>query len=92
MGNIVSRMIEKHPGLSGVWQVSSKPISKYELLKLINDKFGLGITIEPSDEVHCDRSLDSSKFTKETGYKAPSWESMIESILKDETMYEGVKT
>lgn len=92
MGNIVRKLIEEHKDLSGVWQVASQPISKFELLNIINDKFKLDIDVVPCDDFFCDRSLDGSQFTNETGYKAPSWESMIESILKDEAMYEGVKT
>ncbi|MDO9538338.1 MAG: SDR family oxidoreductase [Thermoplasmata archaeon] len=90
MANIVNDIITNHPELSGVWQVASKPISKYELLQIINIKFNLDINIEPDDDIICDRSLDGSKFSAETGYKAPSWQSMIEAI-SDDNMYTDVK-
>jgi dTDP-4-dehydrorhamnose reductase len=92
MGNIVNNIISNHPKLSGVWQVASQPISKFELLNIINDKFNLDAKIEPFDDFFCNRSLDGSKFSMKTGYDAPSWESMIDAISQDENIYADVKT
>jgi dTDP-4-dehydrorhamnose reductase len=92
MVNIVNMIIENHRDLSGVWQVASNPISKYELLKIINHKCHLKIKIEPSDDYVCDRSLDGSEFSKKAGYIAPSWEQMIEDLSNDKCeIYDKIK-
>jgi dTDP-4-dehydrorhamnose reductase len=63
-----------------VLQIASDPINKFDLLNLIGDVYGKKINIEPSDRVRIDRSLNGSKFTELTGYVAPSWRSMIETM------------
>ena len=88
----IARMIEKtvteRPDITGLWHVSSNPVSKLELLTMIRDAWGLDIAIEPFDDSPCDRSLDSSRFFKETGFERPSWEYMISRLVEDETPYE----
>lgn len=88
MAEILADLIEKQPNLHGVWQISSQPINKYELIKLINESFDAKIEIEPFDDFYCDRSLDSSRFRAETGFKPPSWHEMIERMANDPTPYE----
>jgi dTDP-4-dehydrorhamnose reductase len=88
LAEIITEVIEKHPELSGLYQVSSEPIDKYSLLCLIRDSFGLDIEIEPDYEVNINRSLDSSKFRKTTGFKPPTWQQMIEELAKDPTPYD----
>ena len=83
MSRIVSTVIDKHPGLHGVCQVASSPISKFDLLSLINDRIDLGITIEPDYSFKCDRSLDGSEFNKATGYQPPSWPQMVDELAED---------
>ena len=62
---------------SGLYQVSSNPISKYDLIGLIAKIYHKKIKIEPSDHLLIDRSLDGSKFSKITNYTAPSWSDQI---------------
>ena len=83
MAAVVRRVLESHPGLAGVWQVSADPIDKCSLLELVNRVYGLGIRIEPELDFQCDRRLDSSRFRQATGWVPPSWESMIESMRAD---------
>lgn len=76
-------IIEKHIALKGLYHISSEPISKYDLLSLINRIFELNVEIEKDDNFVCDRSLDSSKFREETHYSPPSWEQMIKDLAED---------
>ena len=69
-----------HEDLSGLYHVSSKPISKYDLLNLIKKIYQKTITIEPSDEVKIDRSLNSKKFLQASNIQVSEWEIMIESM------------
>lgn len=83
MSRIVDFIIKNHPDLFGVWQVASKPISKYDLLNMINSKLKLGITVHPDDSFHCDRSLNGDSFYERTGYTPPSWDEMIDKLSKE---------
>ncbi len=80
MARIIELLLLKFPAASGVYQVSSDPINKYDLLCLIRKKLGHEIEIIPDEDFYCDRSLDSSRFRKEFDYQPPSWESMIEEL------------
>ena len=88
---IIAAVISDYPKLQGLYHISSDPINKYELLKLINEKFKSGIKIEPETEFVIDRSLNSSKFRSTTGYAPPDWEKMIEMMANDPTPYDDWK-
>jgi dTDP-4-dehydrorhamnose reductase len=88
LASIIVKVVEHHPELAGVYQVSSSPISKYELLCLLREAFGLDIEIEPSPEVQIDRTLDSSRFRAVTGFTPPTWPEMIREMALDPTPYE----
>ncbi len=66
--------------LTGLYHVASEPISKYDLLGLINERLELGVEIEPDDTVHCDRSLDSTRWRAATGFASPPWSEMMQDI------------
>ncbi len=83
MSRIVSMVLDRHPYLHGVWQVASEPISKFNLLSLINEKMNLCINIEPDFTFACNRSLDGKRFAELTGYKAPSWVEMIDELVNE---------
>lgn len=80
MSRVIEKMLLEYPDASGVYQVSSDPINKFELLLLIREKLGLNIEIIPDDVFCCDRSLDSSRFRKEFNYTPPTWPAMIEEL------------
>jgi len=88
MARIIADVLERHPDLHGVWQVSSDPISKYDLLGLVNKTYGLGIKIQPNTDFKCDRSLDSTRFRTATGFRPPTWPEMIHEMYQDPTPYE----
>ncbi len=79
---VLEDLLLRHRDASGIYHLSSSPISKHDLLVRFNDALGLGITIVPDDDFHCDRSLDSTRFRQAFGYVPPSWDDMI-SDLKD---------
>lgn len=66
----------------GLYQVSSEPITKYELLKIIARKYNKHIEIEPYDEFKVDRSLNSDRFRCVTGYAPPSWPELIDKMYE----------
>lgn len=77
---IIEKMLLEHPLASGVYQVSSDKINKYELLLLFREKLGHDIEIIPDASFNCDRSLDSTRFRNEFNYTPPSWPTMIEEL------------
>jgi dTDP-4-dehydrorhamnose reductase len=87
MANVVARIIEDFPTLSGLFQVVSEPISKHDLLKLVRDAYGLDIAIEPDDGEVSDRSMLGEKFQQATGWRAPLWPEMVRSLAADATPY-----
>ena len=82
MARVVERILIDHPTLSGLWQVASEPISKFDLLKLCQAKLSWEGMIEPDDSFVCDRSLDGARFNQETIYRPPSCEAMITELAE----------
>jgi dTDP-4-dehydrorhamnose reductase len=87
LANIIKDLIVEHPGLSGLYHVSSDPINKYDLLKLLKKYYKVNIKIEPSDDVRIDRSLDSTRFRTATGFSPSDWPEMVERMASDPTPY-----
>ncbi|MCK5133669.1 MAG: SDR family oxidoreductase [Candidatus Sabulitectum sp.] len=87
IARLIKKTVSERPDLTGLWHVSSNPVSKLELISMIKEAWGLDITVEPFEDTPCDRSLDSSRFFGETGFERPSWESMIEGLVEDATPY-----
>jgi dTDP-4-dehydrorhamnose reductase len=83
MARLIGDLIESHPELSGLYQISSEPINKYDLLLLLRDAYQVDIEIEPDDEFRIDRSLDSSRFRQATGFEPQSWPEMIKEMAAD---------
>ncbi|MCG2711581.1 MAG: SDR family oxidoreductase [Candidatus Omnitrophica bacterium] len=80
---VVEKIIFDYPEAKGLYQVSSDPITKFDLLSLIKKKMNLSIEIIPEDNFYCNRSLDSSRFREEFNYAPPSWETMIDELAAE---------
>jgi dTDP-4-dehydrorhamnose reductase len=89
MANVVSLIIRSFSTLSGLFQVVSEPISKYDLLVLIRETYGLEVDVEPDDQDVSDRSMCGGKFHKATGWRSPSWPDMVRALAADPTPYEA---
>lgn len=83
MSNIMIQIIQTHPTLSGIYNVSSNPISKYDLILKINELYKLNIEIKEDDTLLSDKSLISDRFFKETTFKKPNWDKMLLGLRKD---------
>ena len=80
MSRIIERMLLHTPAPHGLYHVSSAPINKHDLLRLIRDKLGLQTEIIPDDSFECDRSLDSTRFRQTFHYAPPTWDDMITEL------------
>ena len=83
MAKIVADLIDNHKNLCGIYNIASKPISKFELLHLINDNFDLGLIINDNKTVISNKTLNASKIEKEIGLQPPSWDELIFELKKD---------
>ena len=83
MARLVTDLIDNHKNLSGIYNVASKPISKFELLHLINDNFDLGLVINEDKTIISNKTLNASKIEKEIGLQPPSWDELIFELKKD---------
>ena len=88
MARVVRKVLRERPRMSGVWHVASKPISKYDLLMLVNERMGLRTEIEEEALPRVDRSLDGRRFEKEIGYSPPDWEAMVGEMASESHQYE----
>jgi dTDP-4-dehydrorhamnose reductase len=89
LADLVGQLIVGHPDLHGLWHVSSDPISKYELLTMVNRHFRLGIALTRADMPMIDRRLDGSRFRARTGFSPSSWNDMVAEMRADATPYEA---
>jgi len=88
LARIMGDIIADHPDLSGLFQVASRPISKYALLVKLREAMGLDIEIESYDDLPCDRSLSAARFVAATGYQIPRWDQMLAELAADPTRYD----
>ncbi len=87
LSHVIMNYVIPHAELSGLYHVSTDPISKHDLLHLVNKTLNRNIKILPDEDFFCDRSLDSTYFRQSTGYQPPSWSEMIEDMVKDSPFY-----
>lgn len=77
---VVRDVVIPRPEMRGLYHVGAEPIGKYELLKLIARVYDKQIDIVRDDEFKIDRSLDSERFNRATGYKAAGWPELVQAM------------
>jgi len=77
----VLKIIHHYPELSGLYQISSSPISKYELLCLAKKAFNVDVSIVPDANFFSDKSLLCDKYKMATGFKSASWPEMLDELV-----------
>jgi dTDP-4-dehydrorhamnose reductase len=88
LARLVADIIADHPSLNGLYQVTSPTISKYDLLCLLRQVYGLSTQIVVDDTFFCDRSMRGDKLRAAIGYKCPSWPDLCAELADDPTPYE----
>lgn len=86
--DIIAHLIADHPSLAGLYHLSADPITKFDLLNLLNQYLQAGVNVVGDSDFEIDRSLDSTKFRKETGFIPQNWGEMIETMAADPTPYD----
>lgn len=80
IAHVIRDLIIPNSSLRGLYHVSADPINKYDLLCLIAKTYCKDIDVRPDDNFVIDRSLDSSKFRKATGFSPKPWPALVESM------------
>lgn len=80
LARVVKNYVLPRPQLSGVYHVAAQPISKLDLLRLVAEIYQKEIEILPDESLMIDRSLDASRFSEATGYRAPPWSELINKM------------
>jgi dTDP-4-dehydrorhamnose reductase len=88
MAQLIGDILQTRPDLSGLYQVASEPISKFDLLLKLRDVLGWDdITIDSDDQFFCDRSLSGAHFSIATGWRPPTWEAMLQGLAMEWPRY-----
>jgi dTDP-4-dehydrorhamnose reductase len=80
LAKVIRDFVLPEKDLIGVYHVAAKPISKYDLLKMVADIYGKKIDVIPDDELKIDRSLNAERFNLLTGYAPPDWPELIKAM------------
>ena len=93
LGKLLEKIINDFPNLSGIYNFSSEPITKYSLLNLINKHFELGVKIFKDSKIKSNKVLISKNFTEITGINPPNWDDLIlefrEDSIANKTLYKN---
>jgi dTDP-4-dehydrorhamnose reductase len=88
IADLVADLVARPEPLTGLFHVGARAIDKYDLLCRLNRALTLGATIEADDRVEVDRTLNSQRFWRTTGFDRPEWDEMIAAIAADSTPYD----
>lgn len=71
-----------HEELHGLYHLSVNPINKFDLLHLIARQYKKEISIAADEKFTINRSLDSTKFKKATGFVPKPWNQLIREMYE----------
>jgi dTDP-4-dehydrorhamnose reductase len=83
IARITEGIIQDWPHLDGTYHLASEPISKYDLLKMLAQRYGKSIYIAADDSLIINRSLIAEKFRLATGYRTRGWVELIDELYVD---------
>jgi dTDP-4-dehydrorhamnose reductase len=84
----LSKLLSGNSHLTGLFHVSSQPISKLEIINKINKLLDLQIAVTPDASVQINRSLNSDKFQNATNISPQTWDEMLSDFSQDQKTYE----
>lgn len=80
LAQIIRDVILPRPELEGIFHLATSPISKFDLLHLIAQRYNHSTHVVPDDKFVIDRSLSAARFKRITGYVAPEWPKLIDTM------------
>ncbi|WP_417818981.1 dTDP-4-dehydrorhamnose reductase family protein [Tritonibacter scottomollicae] len=82
IAQVLREFVLPNESLRGLYHLSVDPINKFDLLKLVAEVYGKEIEIRPDSEVEIDRSLDSSRFQRASGFTPKKWPVLIDEMCR----------
>jgi len=82
LARVIRDLVLPRPNMRGLYHLSSAAITKYDLLKLIAKVYRRDTEILRDEHLVLDRSLNSERFTRETGYVASAWPELIRDMQR----------
>jgi dTDP-4-dehydrorhamnose reductase len=90
MGKTINHIIKNKIELNGIYNISSIPISKYDLLVKLSDIFNLNVDILLNSNIKSNKVLISKKFTEITGINSPNWSDLIVDFKADSDKFSTI--
>jgi len=90
MGKTINHIIKNKIDLNGIYNISSIPISKYDLLVKLSETFNLNVDISLSSNIKSNKVLISKKFTEITGINSPIWNDLIVDFKADSDKFSTI--
>ncbi len=88
LSRLIGVLLHTNLGITGIFHVSSQPISKLEIINKLNELLNLQIAVTPDSLVQIDRSLNSDKFRLATNLIPNNWDQMLSDFCKDQKSYD----
>ena len=82
IAKVLEKFIIPNKNLKGLYHLSGKKISKYDLLNLIKKVYKKDIKININKNVKINRSLNSKSLQQITGYKPSGWNKIIKEMFE----------
>lgn len=82
IAKVLDKFIIPNKNLEGLYHLSGKKISKYDLLNLIKKVYKQNVKININRNVKINRSLNSNSLQQITGYKPSSWNKIIKEMFE----------
>jgi dTDP-4-dehydrorhamnose reductase len=83
LAELIRDIVLPRADLHGVYHVATRPISKFDLLRLVAERYGKAIELIADDRPSPNRSLVAERFERATGYVAPDWPALIDLMYRD---------
>ena len=83
LADLIRDVVIPRPDLHGVYHVASRPISKFDLMRLVAERYGKDIELIPDERANPDRTLVATRFERATGYVAPDWPTLVDQMYSD---------
>jgi len=82
IAKVLHKFILPKKNLNGLYHLSGKPISKYDLLNIIKKVYNKDIKILIDKKIKINRTLNSNFLQNQIGYKPQNWEKLIREMYK----------
>jgi dTDP-4-dehydrorhamnose reductase len=90
MAEYVSKIISDFPEMSGLYNVSSIPISKFNLLQLFKKEFQIDVEIVNDTNYISKKDLISERFYQDLGISIPSWNELVITLKEDSILNKAI--